>query len=520
MKFIFLFIFYFLFFTFHLNAKVFTVASYNVENLFDLNYNGTEYKEFIPNTKSWNKKLYRKKLSNISKTIKHLNADILALQEIESQIALNDLHKKITKYKYSAFLKKETASIGVGILSKYPIIKQERIIVNKKDKYSRDILKVTIKIENKPLIIYINHWRSKRAQESYRIIYATALKNDINNLFHDTDYIIIGDLNSNYDEYITFKYDKKLNNTFDITGINQVLNTTLNGNFITKNNIHSFNKNVNYNLWLELKEKNRFSSKFRNNKNTPDHIIISKGLFDNKNISYVNNSYNIFKPSYLYKNNKIRRWNNTKGTGYSDHLPIYASFTTSNISKKRINKNIDKKENSISYLYNIDTINESVKLKDIVVIYKHDKISIIKEKNGRAILLYTNTNNFKLGYQYDIDVDEIDKYFGLKEIKSLSHIKQKEKFNNINTLYTDARKIDIFNSKYQNEVLKNLRGTYKKGYLYFKNAKGKFKIKLYFKKGIKKPQKNETITINKGHLSQYKSQIQIVIYKNTDFKIY
>jgi hypothetical protein len=31
-----------------LNAIELKIASYNVENLFDMSYNGTEYKEYIP----------------------------------------------------------------------------------------------------------------------------------------------------------------------------------------------------------------------------------------------------------------------------------------------------------------------------------------------------------------------------------------------------------------------------------------------------------------------------------------
>ena len=79
--------------------------------------------------------------------------------------------------------------------------------MNKSNKYSRDILKVKLLVNNKPLIIYVNHWRSKRAAESKRIKYALALKRDIDKQ-KNNDYIILGDLNSNYNEYQTFQYDK------------------------------------------------------------------------------------------------------------------------------------------------------------------------------------------------------------------------------------------------------------------------------------------------------------------------
>ena len=55
-------------------AEKFTVASYNVENLFDLKNDGTEYKEYVPNTTSlWNKKTHDIKLNNISKVIRSLD---------------------------------------------------------------------------------------------------------------------------------------------------------------------------------------------------------------------------------------------------------------------------------------------------------------------------------------------------------------------------------------------------------------------------------------------------------------
>ena len=54
------------------------IASYNVENLFDLYKSGNEYKEYIPNTKSnWNQRTYKIKLKNIAKVIVEIDADIM-----------------------------------------------------------------------------------------------------------------------------------------------------------------------------------------------------------------------------------------------------------------------------------------------------------------------------------------------------------------------------------------------------------------------------------------------------------
>ena len=506
---------YFIFiFVSSLYSLDFKVATYNVENFFDLHYDKTEYKEYKPHTKTWNQQTYNTKLKNINRVIKELEADILALQEIESKIALQAILKKNLDYKYFAFHKNKNSAIGLALISKYKITSYTIIKVDKYDKYSRDILKVNFLIENKPLTIYVNHWRSKRAQESQRIKYALSLKKEIDKHPND-DYIILGDLNSNYNEYQTFKYDKKLNDTYNITGINQILNTTIKGNLVRKKDFQYY-KDIHFNTWLELKKYERFSTKFRKQNNTPDNIILSSTLFDNKNISYIDKSFQVFKPSYLHNKQKIIRWNKKKQKGYSDHLPIFASFSTKpqkyNFQQKAKSKLYRK--NSIKHLYQVEQVS-NYKLEDVIVIYKTNSIAIIKEKDtSSAIMIYRPTYDFKIGFSYDITINKIDEYNGLKEIKKISDIQKKGIFTNPTKLYLDGNKIDLFDKQFLNNIVTHIKGVYKKRHLYFKNSK----IKLYFKKGIKKPKEGESISISSGHLSIYKSSMQIVLHRDKDFK--
>ncbi len=493
------------------NALNFTVASYNVENFFDLKNDGTEYKEYIPNTKFWSKKTLDIKLKHTVQTIKDLDTDIIALQEIESQKALNLLLEKLPSYKYSCFLKNQKSSVGVGVLSKYKIIKTKEIPVDKFDIYSRPILEVTFKIDNLKFKIYNNHWRSKKAPENTRTKYATALKNIIFSLSDDIDYILLGDFNSNYNEWQTFKFDKKLNNTYGLTGINHILNTVEDDKLILQTNINNFKNKVHYNLWLEFKKQDRFSYKFRNENNTPDNIMLPPALFDNKNISYLDDSFKVFKPKYLYKNSKIQRWKN--GKGYSDHLPILASFTTKkNYKAKATSLNI---KNNIAKLYTIEHIDKPINLKDVIVIYKSKNNAIIKEKNGRAIYIYNNAQQLEIGRKYNLTVNKLTTHYGLLEIKDISNIKKQKNLIAYKKLYLDANKIDIFDIKYTNDIVTNLNGIYKKGYLYLENNK---RIKLYFPKNFKKPLKNAKITVNTGHLGIYKGKVQILIHKKSDIK--
>jgi hypothetical protein len=63
--------------------------------------------------------------------------------------------------------------------------------------------------------------------------FAKKLFDRLEKLPRDYDYILLGDFNSNYDEFKTIYSNKKLNDTQGLTGINQVLNTTIGKKFVT-----------------------------------------------------------------------------------------------------------------------------------------------------------------------------------------------------------------------------------------------------------------------------------------------
>jgi endonuclease/exonuclease/phosphatase family metal-dependent hydrolase len=497
-----------------LDAKDFIVASYNVQNLFDLTYDGTEYKKFQLNNKSHTKKNLDKKLNNISKVINDIDADIIALQEIESKKALELLSNKLPQYKYRIFYKNNKSSTGLSFLSKYKIVHSEFIKINHFNTYSRPLLKVTFKIDNLKFIIINNHWRSKKTKENERIKYAIALKNYILNFNENTDYILIGDFNENYNEYKTFKYDRKLNNTYGITGINHILNTVKEKLFIKKNNLQNINNISHYNLWLELNKLDRFSYRFRGNNNTPDNILIPYALIDNKKISYINNSFKVFKPPYLFKKNRINRWRNNDG--FSDHLPIMAHFSTTKKYHKKKNTVKIKQINKISTLYKLNTIIQPIKLHNIIVIYKDKDNAILKSKKNRAIYLYNCATNLKIGGIYNLTVNQIENYNGLVEITKISNIIKISQNNKYSSYYYDGDKIDIFNLKYINDIIYISKVTYKKNYIYLKNG---LKIKIYFPKYLKKLKNNTTLKLISGHINIFKGKIQIFIHKKSDIKV-
>jgi endonuclease/exonuclease/phosphatase family metal-dependent hydrolase len=313
------------------------IATYNVENLFDMNDDGSEYEEYIPNTSwGWNDAMYRTKLQHTAHVIHDIGADIIGLEEIESETALKDLKAELNRqglyYQYYAFSRSKNTAISVALLSRYPIksVTSHSVSANRE---FRDIMEVKIDIEGKSLRVFVNHWKSKSGPESMRILSAKVLKNRLNALSSDEPFVLIGDFNSHYEEYRTFLRSRRLNDTEGITGINHVLQTIdENQNPITLSALKS-SKNYLYNLWYELPYDIRWSHEFRGHGEALDNIIISPALADGKGIEYVSGSFTRITPDYLFNDGKIYRWQQSRkypkhhlGEGYSDHLPICAVF--------------------------------------------------------------------------------------------------------------------------------------------------------------------------------------------------
>ena len=345
-----------------IEAKTFKVASYNLENLFDLTWDGTEYPEYIPNTGyGWTKDIANIKYTNIAGVMKDLGGDVVALQEVESKKALITLRNKLkdlgVDYPYFEIADSKATSVKCAVLSKFPIVEKEEIQVDQVDvdnEIARNILKITLDIDGNRIILFINHWKSKQGPESMRIAYAKTLRREIDKLKEGVDFILIGDFNSNYNEYKTFRNSGKLNDTNGITGINHILKTIkdfemVDENILTKQAANEYL----YNLWLEVSESSRWSYLFFGKQVSPDNIIVSKGLYDDKGISYSDNSFNKFQPDYLFEGKTVYRWQMAEGgmgrhlgKGYSDHLPIFAYFSTEPFSFK----NNDSVSNDIAPL--------------------------------------------------------------------------------------------------------------------------------------------------------------------------
>lgn len=291
----------------------FKVASYNVENLFDAIKQGNEYNEYTPNNRhGWNDSMVEKKIANLSRVIADMDADIIALVEIENKEVLEKLNNALKDKKYPFVFypeKKTRSSIETGLLSRYPIEKTESIVMLDQP---RGIHKITLTINTKSFDIFLNHWPAHREKEQERLVYATTLRNVLIKE-EGKEYLIVGDFNS------------PLQVQKDDWGLafNKVLDS---------NNDKGLGLS---NLWYELPFQKRYSHSYGKSKSALDHMIISKTLHDGKNIEYVQNSFKPFVKEYMLDEQGVpKRWEISdrgrgrhQGEGYSDHLPLIATFS-------------------------------------------------------------------------------------------------------------------------------------------------------------------------------------------------
>ena len=315
--------------------KTVKIANYNLQNLFDLHKDGYEYTEYIPYSRSgWNDKMYNIKRNNLATVIKDIDADIIALEEIESLQALKDLRYTLKRkglyYPYYKIANAKNTTVKVAVLSKIPFIYTKEIFVTRSYEY-RNILEIKVMIENEPLYIFVNHWKSKSGPESKRVLSAKKLRQRIKQLGKNNNIVALGDFNSDYEEYIRFKRKRRHNDTRGVTGLNHILGTVNYQVDSTKARVQSFDL---YNLWYDLNDKEeRYSYIYKGDKEALDHILISAALLDKKGLDYKTDSIHPFEKRYLFRRKSIYRWQLTwkkphrhLGKGYSDHLPIVAEF--------------------------------------------------------------------------------------------------------------------------------------------------------------------------------------------------
>jgi len=190
---------------------------------------------------------------------------------------------------------------------------------------ARAILEVTLDVDGHPLTLFANHWKSGAGDlesEAVRRGNAATLRARLDEIFAKdpgADVIVAGDLNSHYNQNRRYRDMGK-------TAINDILGAQGNELALRRKNSPDL-----YNLWFELPSDQRGSDIYRDEWGTLMHIILSRGLYDQNGIQYVDNSFSVMKIPGLNADvfGRPIRWSRSSNPGgFSDHFPISARFRT------------------------------------------------------------------------------------------------------------------------------------------------------------------------------------------------
>ncbi|MCA0152495.1 endonuclease/exonuclease/phosphatase family protein [Winogradskyella vincentii] len=311
--------------------KQYTIAFYNIENLFDtVNDPMSDDDDFLPTSrKRWTKKRYYNKLRKIGSVISKIGNDdsdqapvIVGLAEVENKMVLSDLinseNLRDEDYSYVHYNSSDERGIDVALLYKDGIFEVEHsdtfsvYLENEEGlrDYTRDILLVQGKLNGETISIIVNHWSSRREGEKEtehkRIAAAKKVNSIINTIKEDhpsMKIIVMGDFNDNpnNDSIELIENESSLFNPFKT---------------VWSRDVGSLNHNFQWNLF--------------------DQILFSTNFFDNNNSSLSFDEADVFDVKSLtqyhgkYKGQPFRTYVGKKYKGgYSDHFPVYISLKSS-----------------------------------------------------------------------------------------------------------------------------------------------------------------------------------------------
>jgi endonuclease/exonuclease/phosphatase family metal-dependent hydrolase len=199
------------------SGKVLTIASWNLQALFDGVDNGHEYDEYRADA-GWNSEKYRARLNIISGAIKGAGdadggagggPDILALIEVENPDVLRELAESSGMDYRWTFFAGAPDSLGAGVLSRFPFTATRAHSAHAGgSSIPRPVAEVWVESGAGPVVLMVCHWKSKlggdQETEALRRAEAGIIARRLEEIATEqpgTPVIILGDLNENYDEF-------------------------------------------------------------------------------------------------------------------------------------------------------------------------------------------------------------------------------------------------------------------------------------------------------------------------------
>ena len=415
------------------------IATYNVENLFDGEDNGNEYEDFRIENGKWNKAKFDEKIAKIANEIIAINADIIALQEIENEGVLKNLAHR-SKYEFYRFSNPPTAPAGVAILSKIPIKSHE--YYRMQSVKTRDILRADFEHEGAKFSLFVVHMLSARNPLADRKKSFDFLNQIIKNKKFS---VVLGDFNTGL-------------------GKNSLLNEILSsGKF---SDLWGFSR-----CYSSL----NIACNSHDSGALLDHILLSNDFFEGAKFGYQKNSFNV--ENALSSDHHALSFILSSQNVVKNPAQIFA------ISQKKDKKgalNSNAKEAKIDEIYGV-IIKDPFLLKEAVVTYINRHGFAISQGQG-GVFVYGNTD-VKVGDKIDLLAQKTKKYKGNFEISDAKIIKN---HGNIGEIDNYTLKSAQYHKLRAGDVLSELVGDIEDGYIISNHRK----YKIYSKKSKLKNQKN------------------------------
>jgi len=343
------------------------IMTWNVMALFDGVDEGIEYEDYRESA-GWTAEKYRGRLNIIAGAIGGMERkpDIIALQEIESAVVTADLAAALSAqgYGWTHFAHIPGMSLGVGLLSRYPLIGARSHSVNVDgDIAPRPMLEVRINTAadasgdetgagGSSLALFVCHWKSKLGSEeatertrraSARIILRRL--RELKETDPDLPVIIMGDLNENYDEFYRrngtaisallpddpraaefanlYGLDGDDPNTAAIIGERQKDFIVLSKTKPPETRYFPAGVLTLYSPWAaELQDGSYY---YKNDWETIDHFLLSPQLFDGTGWDFESCKV-VNTPPFVSAKGFPVAYNPRTGSGLSDHLPLLLSL--------------------------------------------------------------------------------------------------------------------------------------------------------------------------------------------------
>lgn len=330
------------------------VATYNLQNLYDLVDDPTKDEgEFTPSPGRWDAARLRTRLDRFARALVALNADIVAVVEIENELVLGQLAEATRAvggpdYAYQVVsTARNSRNMNVGVLSRYPIrfsrVRRitfpyectdrdsgELITLGTTETEPRPILQAEIDLGGEStaadLVLLVNHWKAKTGtsypcvDEAHRVRSGLALRALHNNLVQvlpNRPVVMLGDFNAyEFEEPLAQALAGRLDEgEVEVEGIfntwGQVLDPDIQGNSNQWNNA----ANSSYN--------------FRGSWGRLDHILVSANMLDAGSAEWrlLGDSVGSLTAAFLLDRGTPNGWSVEHPNGTSDHLPVFVELS-------------------------------------------------------------------------------------------------------------------------------------------------------------------------------------------------